>query len=72
MNKGIIGTNAGVVWRLMDNCRRQYWSYAELKEATELSDMDLCAALGWLARENKVEFSEEGEGRIFLNVCYFF
>ena len=46
-----IGKNAGIVWRLLDHNRK--WEYNELKEATGLSDRDLNAAIGWLAREDK-------------------
>lgn len=60
----------------MDNSHdQQHWSYKKLQQATELSDEDLYAALGWLARENKIEFRKDtvsGEDRIFLNVCYYF
>lgn len=77
MNKGVIGTNAGVIWRMMDNCSNQqrYWSYNDLRLATGMADAELYAAVGWLARENKVEFEADmstGEERVFLNVCYYF
>ena len=48
MNKYQIGTNAGVVWRLLNDNKR--WSYCQLKQASGLSDKDLNAAIGWLAR----------------------
>jgi len=57
MNKYQIGTNAGVIWRLLNDNRR--WSYYELKRASGLSDRDLNAAIGWLARENKIDFDCE-------------
>lgn len=57
MDKRSIGVNAGVVWRLLDNNRR--WEYNELKAASGLSDRDLNAAIGWLARENKIEFKTD-------------
>lgn len=66
MNKDSIGTNAGIIWRIMDNYMS--WNYAELKEKSGLSDKDLCAAIGWLARENKIEFDNESKDqRIYLN-----
>ena len=56
MDKHSIGTNAGIVWRLMNNgCR---WSYQELKEKSGLSDRDLNATIGWLAREDKIQIEE--------------
>ena len=44
MDKATIGTNAGIVWRTINE---------------SLSDRDLNAAIGWLARENKIEFDTE-------------
>ncbi len=57
MNKYSIGTNAGIVWRLMNNDRR--WSYQELKQESGLSDRELNAAIGWLAREDKIQIEED-------------
>ena len=51
MNKETIGINAGILWRLLSSENRS-WEYNELKEATGLSDRDLNAAIGWLARED--------------------
>lgn len=65
MDKQSIGINAGIVWRLLDNNRR--WEYNELKSASGLSDRDLNAAIGWLARENKIEFkTDEGDSKEYL------
>lgn len=58
MDKATIGTNAGIVWRTINESGRP-WKYEELKSATNLSDRDLNAAIGWLARENKIEFDTE-------------
>ncbi|MDB9029182.1 winged helix-turn-helix domain-containing protein [Parabacteroides distasonis] len=57
MDKYSIGTNAGIVWRLMNNDHK--WSYQELKEKSELSDRELNAAIGWLAREDKIQIEED-------------
>lgn len=67
MNKYQIGTNAGIVWNaLKDNT---HWDYEQLKAATGLSDRDLNAAIGWLAREDKIDFDiDEQHDRLFLNV----
>ena len=51
MDKNTIGTHAGLVWRLLSNNKR--WEYGELKAASGLSDRELNAAIGWLAREDK-------------------
>lgn len=58
MDKHIIGENAGVIWRLLNNGER--WEYESLKAASGLSDRDLNLAIGWLARENKI-FFERGK-----------
>ena len=36
------------------------WNYDELRDKLRLRDHDLNAALGWLAREDKIEFEHEG------------
>lgn len=41
------------IWQLMNNGTT--WCYDKLKRATELSDREINAALGWLAREDTVE-----------------
>ena len=70
MDKNLIGTNAGIVWRAMTG--EHSWSFEELKEHTELSDTELWTAIGWLARENQIEFdSSSDELRIYLNRSYF-
>lgn len=76
MDKGIIGTNAGKLWRLMDeNHDRQYWTCKRLLQASGLSEAIFYAAIGWLARENKIEWNRDtktGEEQLYLNVCYYF
>lgn len=54
MNKTQIGTNAGIVWRILAN--NGHWDYESLKKESGLSDRDLNAAIGWLAREDKIDF----------------
>ena len=67
MNKATIGYNAGILWYLLSNNLR--WSYKELQKSSGLNDIDLNMAVGWLAREDKIEFEEEDEGLfLFLNV----
>lgn len=67
MDKHQIGLNAGKVWRLLNDNKR--WNYCDLKKASELSDRDLNAAIGWLARENKIDFEQAQEDDcMFLSV----
>lgn len=71
MDKNTIGTNAGILWRLMSN--NMSWNYKELKDRSNLSDEDLWAALGWLARENKIEFDTNSkEEKVYLNFNPYF
>ena len=65
MNKYQIGLNAGVIWHLLNDNKR--WNYCELKKASGLSDRDLNAAIGWLAREDKIDFDYEQSE----NECFF-
>ena len=71
MNKYQIGLNAGIVWRLLND--NSQWSYCELKKASGLSDRDLSAAIGWLAREDKIDFDSGEADRecFFLSVNVF-
>ena len=61
MDKFKIGENAVIIWRMMDN--NKHWEYGELKKATGLSDRELNAAIGWLARENKIQFDTDESGQ---------
>lgn len=51
-----IGINAGKVWTVLDETGRQ--NVKDVKKATKLTDKDLYAAVGWLAREGKVAMEE--------------
>lgn len=70
MDKNRIGVNAGIVWQAMTG--KYSWTFMELKEQTVLSDAELWAAIGWLARENQIEFDTSAEEeRIYLNRSFF-
>ena len=68
MDKHEIGVNAGKVWELLSGNTK--WNYESLKRASELNDKELAAAIGWLAREDKIEFEagEDDEVNVYLNV----
>ena len=53
--KDKIGTNAGLVWNAL---LVGSLDIKALKKATKLNDKDVYAALGWLAREDKIYFVE--------------
>lgn len=66
MCRNEIGLNAGKVWQLLSN--NQKWTYAKLRDESGLTDIDLGAALGWLGREDKIEFEQE-EKQLYVFLC---
>jgi hypothetical protein len=56
MDKYTIGKNAGIVWRALQNNKS---SWEELVKNTGLNELELAAAIGWLAREDKIRFFPE-------------
>lgn len=59
MNVEIIGTNAGLVWQALDAADAM--GLKQLKKATKLKDKEVFAALGWLAREGKINILPDNE-----------
>jgi hypothetical protein len=53
-----IGHVAGQVWQLLDSQGAQ--SVPAIKKAISVSDDVILAAIGWLAREDKLTFSTSG------------
>lgn len=72
MNKKQIGTNAGIIWNLLNNNQR--WNIVKLREASGLTEKEIYTAIGWLARENKVEIEESSKGveEYYLVIEYYF
>ncbi|MFA6834691.1 MAG: winged helix-turn-helix domain-containing protein [Bacteroidaceae bacterium] len=64
MNREEIGLNAGKIWKILSNNER--WEYKKLKKISGLKDKELGAAIGWLARENKLEMFEDGDDSYFF------
>lgn len=64
MDKYTIGNNAGIVWTLLNDGKR--WKYEDLKAASALSDRNLNAAIGWLAREDKIYFETDSNNAEYL------
>ena len=52
-----IGNDAGQVWTVLDAQGTK--SVKELKKATKLIDKEIYAAIGWLAREEKIAFQKK-------------
>lgn len=76
MTKGSIGLNAGAIWNLLSD--GQHWSFEALRAKSALTDADIWSAIGWLARENKIEIDNtsshpyllSGYQLLFLNDIY--
>jgi len=65
MNAEIIGTQAGTVWNALNENGKL--SLKELKKVTKLKVNEIHAALGWLAKEDKVNFNDvEGDVEVSL------
>jgi hypothetical protein len=59
MLKEDIGVNAGVIWHLLfDNGAL---SMRQIGELTGYKDKMIVLSLGWLARENKINFIEKSD-----------
>ncbi len=63
MTKGSIGLNAGAICILLSD--GQHWSFEALRAKSALTDADLWSAIGWLARENKIEIDNISSHPIF-------
>ncbi len=57
MNKDVIGLNAGKVWEALSAADAM--GVKQLKKVTKLKDKELFAALGWLAREDKIAIATD-------------
>lgn len=53
MDLAIIGVNAGKIWSVLSENGKM--TETKLKKETELSSADFYAAMGWLAREGKLQ-----------------
>jgi hypothetical protein len=56
MNKKI-GTDAGLIWNVLHENGTK--GVKELKKLTKLTEKDIYAAIGWLAREEKLSFDKK-------------
>lgn len=58
MNLETIGNWAGLVWTALNSAEEATLTVKALKKATKLKEKEIYAALGWLARENKLAIAE--------------
>ncbi len=61
MNIDTIGYNAGLVWNALNEA--DALGLKQIKKVTKLKDKELYAALGWLARENKILIAENEDDK---------
>ncbi len=61
MNIDTIGYNAGLVWNALNDA--DALGLKQIKKVTKLKDKELYAALGWLARENKILIAENEDDK---------
>ena len=55
---------AGTIWRYLNE--HGELTFSKLKQGTKLSDQFLFTGIGWLAREEKLNFTTEGRS---VRVC---
>ena len=54
MKKEKIGTDAGKIWQILNEIGNV--KIVDLKKTSKMDIKDIYLALGWLARENKIQF----------------
>ncbi len=59
MNYETIGNAAGLVWKALNEA--DALGVKQIKKVTKLKDKEFFAALGWLARENKITIDTDPE-----------
>lgn len=59
MNTETIGYNAGTVWTALNAA--DALGVKQIKKITKLKEKEVYAALGWLARENKIVIAPDPE-----------
>lgn len=59
MNVEEIGNNAGVVWQALATA--DALGLKQIKKMTKLKDKEIMAAIGWLAREGKLNIAPSEE-----------
>ena len=64
MNTATIGCWAGQVWNALNEA--DVLDTKQIKKITKLKDKEICAALGWLAREGKIVFEESEDNKEIL------
>lgn len=63
MDKHFIGEWAGKVWQLLSTDNRK-WTFEEVQKVTGMDERQLAGAIGWLAREDKIQFEMPHDGNL--------
>ncbi len=66
MNSEMIGTWAGLVWNAINEA--ETLGTKQIKKVTKLKDKELYAALGWLARENKIAIADGEDKELLISL----
>lgn len=69
MNVATIGSYAGLVWQALNEA--DALGIKQLKKITKLKDKEVFAAIGWLAREGKIDVQENPEDEKELIITLF-
>jgi len=64
MNVEEIGAWAGLVWNALNEA--DTLGVKQVKKITKLKDKEVFAAIGWLARENKLTITEDADNKDYL------
>lgn len=64
MNTETIGCWAGLVWNALNEA--DILDIKQIKKITKLKEKEIYAALGWLAREDKIKFEESEDNKEIL------
>lgn len=65
MDREVIGANAGLVWNALNGGGKL--TLKGLRKITKLKEKEIYAAMGWLAREDKISF-EEVDGELLFGL----
>lgn len=59
----LIGSNAGILWNILNAQENKTMEIAKFKKEAKLTDPQFWAAAGWLAKEGKLIYSSEKKGK---------
>lgn len=65
---GTYEKNASVIWRSLSQNGTQ--NITQLKKSTNLDEEDVHGALGWLARDNDIDFVQKGSLKTFSAITH--